>query len=118
MHTPHMGYTAFIGKEWRTSTGAAFASLNPATGEIVWQGHEATKEDINDAVAAGCRALPYWSMLPAEVRAEKLLKLSSILQSEQSRYAEAIAKENGKPLGSCIGSCGYDQQNRHIHQCL
>lgn len=104
METQIPGFTAYIGREWRSSSkGEAFASLNPATGETLWKGAEATENDIHDAIEAASNALPTWSALPSEIRVQALLKLGSILQSEQSKYAEIIAKENGKPLWEAMG---------------
>lgn len=47
----------FIDGEWRASLdNTLFESENPATGEVLAQVHQASKEDVNDAVEAAVAA--------------------------------------------------------------
>ncbi len=41
-----------IGGNWVEGSGAAFQSLDPATGEVLWQGAASTAEDVEAALAA------------------------------------------------------------------
>ena len=40
----------FIDGEWAAGTGPVFASHNPGTGAVVWQGNSASADDVDRAV--------------------------------------------------------------------
>jgi succinylglutamic semialdehyde dehydrogenase len=64
-------------------------SIDPGTGETVWEGQESSSEEIQEAVLAARAALPEWSLLPPE---ERLGEFSF------EGLAETISLETGKPL--------------------
>ena len=41
-----------VNGQWKQASGESFSSIDPATGEIVWEGAAATADDIAQAVAA------------------------------------------------------------------
>src|SRR5947208_190493 len=47
-------YGLFIGGKWKKSEGKRFETINPATGEVLATFPSATKEELGDAVRAGC----------------------------------------------------------------
>ena len=56
-HTLKEHYGLFIGGQWRdASDKAVYTSTNPANGEILAQCAQATKEDVDAAVAAAWKA--------------------------------------------------------------
>ena len=58
-HTLKEHYGLFIGGQWRdASDKAVYTSTNPANGEILAQCAQATKEDVDAAVAAAWKAFP------------------------------------------------------------
>ena len=75
-----------------------FASTNPATGEIVWQGKAADKQAIDSAIADASQAFPKWSSLPLSTRIKHLETYRDTLNRSKDKLAEAISKETGKPL--------------------
>lgn len=93
----------FINNEWITGSGFPFASRNPATEEVVWQGPAATDVEVNAAVTAARHALGPWSRLPLQERIDYLEKFKTALIKKNDLLAEAISKETGKPLWESKG---------------
>lgn len=88
----------WIGGQWCGSSGEAFESLNPATGEVLWSGNAAGKTEVDAAVSAARKALKGWSALTLDQRIGYLQKFTRALEKKRSVFAEFIAKEVGKPL--------------------
>lgn len=74
-----------------------FASLNPATGDVVWKGKAASQHDVDKAVSLSKMAFENWTILPIEERIRHLESFCEKLKSSNV-LAEAISKETGKPL--------------------
>lgn len=77
---------------------AVFVSINPASGETVWQGGAASADDCAGAIAAARRAFPAWAARPADARIAILQRYADVLGERRATLAEAIARETGKPL--------------------
>ncbi len=77
---------------------AVFVSINPASGETVWQGGAASADDCAGAIAAARRAFPAWAARPADARIAILQRYAEVLGERRAALAEAIARETGKPL--------------------
>lgn len=75
-----------------------FSSINPATGEVLWNGIAATSEDIDVAIQSANEAFPIWANLDVRERYSYLEAFSHLLRDRQKSFAEIIAKETGKPL--------------------
>ena len=76
-HTLKEHYGLFIGGQWRdASDKAVYTSTNPANGEILAQCAQATKEDVDAAVAAAWKAFPEWKTQTKEARALILEKMA------------------------------------------
>lgn len=88
----------FINNQWKAGSGPLFSSHNPATGEMIWQGKEASQADVDDAIQSAQHAFESWSILPIDERSHFLVEFSKILRNSQRDLAETIAKETGKPL--------------------
>jgi succinylglutamic semialdehyde dehydrogenase len=72
-----------------------FKSLNPATGETVWEGAEAT--DIDSAVSLARQAAEGWASRSLEQRIQILQAFAARLKTDRSAMADAISAEVGKP---------------------
>lgn len=73
-------------------------SIDPATGETIWEGEE-TAPDAIPAMAERARAaLRDWSGRPAEERAAILQHYAATLKDRTEDIARDIARETGKPL--------------------
>lgn len=90
--------SVFIGGQWRSGGGEPFASLDPATGETVWEGAAAGPADVAAAVEAARAAWPGWADRPHADRVEILGRYKAALLEQAPTYAEAISRETGKPL--------------------
>jgi len=75
-----------------------FPVINPATGESCGVCPEATKEQLDRAVAAAAQAQPAWAATPIEKRRERLAALAAVLREHESELAALITMEQGKPL--------------------
>lgn len=88
----------FTNNLWKAGTGTRFTSLNPANGEILWDGNASAPEDVALAVQNAEKAFDAWSNLSVDERIAFLHSFAEILKQESSLLAETISKETGKPL--------------------
>lgn len=92
-------YGLYIDGEWRgASDGAVFTSKNPANGEALAQCAEATKEDVDAAVAAAWRAYPAWKNTTKEERANILDQIADRIEENAQWLATVETMDNGKPI--------------------
>ncbi|KAF5664670.1 aldehyde dehydrogenase [Fusarium denticulatum] len=80
------------------SDGNTFPLFNPATGDKVADVPEATKDDVNNAVAAAQRAFPAWSALDPAKRGGYMKKLAGLIRQHNDELALLEAKSMGRPL--------------------
>lgn len=76
----------------------SFASIDPATGDVVWHGKGATAREVGEAVSRARTAFPAWADAPQETRKACVLAFKSVLEVRAAAFAETIARETGKPL--------------------
>ena len=77
-----------IGDEFRSSvSGKTFATVNPATEEVIAEVASATPEDVDAAVKAARAALEKFGELPQDV----------LEGARRSRFAPPIARRSNKP---------------------
>ena len=88
----------FVDGRWREGAGDSFASIDPATGETVWEGRAADEADAADAVAAARRAFADWSRRPRAERIEAMQRDQAALVERTEAFAAVISRETGKPL--------------------
>ena len=92
-------YGLYIGGQWRpASDGALYTSVNPANGENLAQCAQATKEDVDDAVAAAWKAFPAWKNTTKEERADILDKIGDRIDEHKDWLAKVESMDNGKPI--------------------
>src|SRR6202012_57908 len=89
----------FIDGEWTAGTGPAFASRNPGTGEVVWEGNSASADDVDRAVRGARRAFAAWSALTLDERCAVVRRFAALVTERKAALAAAIGRESGKPLG-------------------
>src|SRR6185437_9568215 len=80
----------FIGGKWQDSvSGKTFATLNPATGEVICQVAEGDKADIDLAVKAARKAFEDgpWSKMNASERGRLLNKLADLVEQNREELA-------------------------------
>jgi acyl-CoA reductase-like NAD-dependent aldehyde dehydrogenase len=79
---------------------AEFDVVNPATGQPFARCPDASREDLDEAVASARRAFPAWSALPAQRRAEYVRAFAQALRERESELAPLLTREQGKPLAA------------------
>jgi succinylglutamic semialdehyde dehydrogenase len=73
-------------------------SINPATGEVIWQGPAAGPGQVQAAVRRARRAFPAWSHAGPEARLKVIHRFRDILEAKKEYLAGIIAQETGKVL--------------------
>lgn len=94
--------SCFIDGQWVVGKGSDFISLNPATGETLWQGHQASSEQVHEAVAAAQTAFRTWSTFSLEQRISVLQRFTTELEKHKDEFADLISQETGKPLWEAL----------------
>lgn len=77
--------------------------VNPATGKEFATCACADAQQLDEAVAAARRSLPYWSGLDAPSRAKFLEALAEAILLREDEFARLLTKEQGKPLAQARG---------------
>ncbi|WP_029087164.1 succinylglutamate-semialdehyde dehydrogenase [Brevundimonas aveniformis] len=75
-----------------------FSSIDPATGETVWEGTEATPAQIGEAVAGARMAFDSWADRSRQDRIDAVKRYQAALKARASEIANAISRETGKAL--------------------
>ncbi len=88
----------WIDGRWVAGDGTDFASRNPVTQEIVWQGRAASVANVDAAVVAARTAFPGWSALALDARIATLREFARLLGEHKTSLAHTIGFETGKPL--------------------
>ncbi|MDH5577311.1 MAG: aldehyde dehydrogenase family protein [Betaproteobacteria bacterium] len=89
----------FIGGQWVAPAAKETIEVHSAgTGEVMGKVPAGGERDMDAAAAAAHAALPAWSALPAERRAEFLQKISDGLKARADELAKTIAQEVGMPI--------------------
>ncbi|WP_171229908.1 aldehyde dehydrogenase family protein [Ruegeria sp. HKCCA4008] len=81
-----------------TKPGKGFESRNPATGEVLAKLTQATRADVDAAVAAARKAQPKWEKLGGPARARYLYAIARLIQKHARLFAVLETLDNGKPI--------------------
>ena len=90
----------FIGGKWTPPTaGRYFASVNPATDEVLSQIADADAADVDAAVRAARSAYERrWSKLSGRERGRYLFRIARLIQERSRELAVLESIDNGKPI--------------------
>jgi betaine-aldehyde dehydrogenase len=89
----------YIGGEYRDAlTGQRFVTVNPATGEVLCQVHQAGTGDIDRAVAAARQGARDWSAKTGAERGRVLRKAADLLRQRNHAIARIEVLDTGKPI--------------------
>ena len=78
--------------------GSPFASVNPATGEVLAELRGASREDLDAAVAAAAAGQKVWAAMTAMQRSRILRRAVDLLRERNDALAELETLDTGKPL--------------------
>ena len=87
----------YINGEWLTGQGELFYSLNPASGEPVWEGEAANAEQVDAAVSAARLAANQWAFVGFDARCAIARAYAKLLDEHKETLGRTIAEETGKP---------------------
>ena len=88
----------------RTITKRAVESVDPATGEVWKRFETAAAEAVLAAVARAKAAQGEWAGQPIGARVRVLRRFHDCLYRRRREVADALTRENGKPVAEAIGS--------------
>lgn len=93
-------YGLFINGIWvEPKTKEKFATINPATEEVLSKISQASDSDVDRAVKAAKSAyLKTWSKMPAKERGKYLFRIARIMQERAREFAVLETLDNGKPI--------------------
>jgi betaine-aldehyde dehydrogenase len=80
------------------AAGERFASINPATGEVLGYVTAAGAAQVNAAVRAAEKAQAGWGAMTGTERARVLRRAAEILRSRNQELAELETRDTGKPI--------------------
>src|SRR3954468_3112006 len=95
-----------IDGQWRDAAGGrTFATVNPATEEVIAQVAEGDAADIDLAVKAARKAFDSgpWRKMDARDRGRLMNKLADLIEENIDELAEPETLDNGKPIGESRG---------------
>jgi acyl-CoA reductase-like NAD-dependent aldehyde dehydrogenase len=81
---------------------AVLEIVNPATEDIVARAPNASRQDLDDAVAAARRAFPKWRDLPIEERRAAVAKIGELIGVHAEAFARLLTLEQGRPVSKAI----------------
>ncbi len=76
--------------------------LNPATGKVLARVAEASREQVDAAVAAADAAFDGWARTPPKDRATLLLKLADRIEADGAGFAKVESQNCGKPYPAAL----------------
>jgi betaine-aldehyde dehydrogenase len=80
------------------AAGERFASINPATGEVLGYVTAAGSAQVDAAVRAAQKAQAGWGAMTGTERARVLRRAADILRSRNQELAELETRDTGKPI--------------------
>lgn len=96
----------------------AIATVNPTTGETLREFDALSVEDIDRRLAVARDAARSWRPTPVAARAAIVRRIGELLMQRQSRYAELMTLEMGKPVraardevAKCADACAWFADN-------
>src|SRR5215468_8752077 len=72
--------------------------LNPATEEVLALCPRASKNQLDQAVAAAKAAYPAWAATPIEERRKLVIRMADAIEANANELARLLTSEQGKPL--------------------
>lgn len=91
-------YGHFINGKW-TAPGKPFASINPATEEVIAEVSLAGKKEVNAAVKAAKEAFEGpWGKMPGAERGKYLFRIARLIQERAREFAIIESMDGGKPI--------------------
>jgi len=102
----HYGKQKFlIGGEWvESKSTTVHQNTNPATGEVISEFPEATKEEARTAVVAAHRAFEEWRDVPLRDRAHLLFDMRGKFEEHFEELSCILVQDHGRTIDEARGS--------------
>ena len=81
-------------------------SIDPATGNTVWEGDAASPAEVQAAVDRARTAFPDWADRPRQDRIAAVKRYQAVLKARAPEMAEGISRETGKALWETTAELG------------
>jgi len=81
----------------------SFGVINPSTGKVFAQAPHASKEQVDEAIAAAKNAFPTWRSLSITERKAAIGKIQKILKANAETISKLLTMEQGKPIAKAKG---------------
>lgn len=101
-----MQKTHFINGQWVHGLDEPFHSVNPANGQIIWEGNGANTKQVEEAVSAAHHAFKQWGSSTLDARLNVLDNYKIQLERNKDALALAISEEVGKPFWESLTEVG------------
>ena len=88
----------YINGAWSPAHGAVWNKLDPVTQQPIWQGAEATAEEVAQACQSARAAFVAWARRPLAERLEIIQRFATLLEQNKQQLATVISRETSKPL--------------------
>ncbi|SDK44468.1 succinate-semialdehyde dehydrogenase / glutarate-semialdehyde dehydrogenase [Ferrimonas sediminum] len=98
---------AYIGGRWVAGNQGCFEVDDPACGEVVARVANVDLDQVEQAIDAASEAFESWRMQPAQARCDRVMAWQRLLLAQQSRLAELITLESGKPMSESMAEVAY-----------
>ncbi len=85
------------------ATQATLPVINPATEEVIAEVPQASKQDLDAAVAAARKAFSGWAATPIDQRGEQLTRLADAIYANREELAALLRLEMGRPQAAALG---------------
>jgi acyl-CoA reductase-like NAD-dependent aldehyde dehydrogenase len=79
-----------------------FGVINPATGDVFAEAPDASRKQLDDAMAAAQAALRPWQA-DLEKRRQALRACAEVIKAKASELAPVLVREQGKPMKDAFG---------------
>ncbi|SDY29861.1 succinylglutamate-semialdehyde dehydrogenase [Acinetobacter kyonggiensis] len=88
----------YINGAWFPAHGAVWNKLDPVTQQPIWQGAEATADEVAQACQSARNAFAAWARRPLAERLEIIQRFATLLEQNKQQLATVISRETSKPL--------------------
>ena len=88
----------YINGAWSPAHGAVWNKLDPVTQQPIWQGAEATADEVEQACQSARAAFAAWARRPLAERLEIIQRFATLLEQNKQQLATVISRETSKPL--------------------
>lgn len=88
----------WIDGNWVQGQGRSWNTSNPVSQQVVWEGNEATAQQVELACVAARQAFPQWATMSLTDRIAIIERFAVLLEQNKEALAKIVSQETSKPL--------------------